>query len=470
MINLHLDVRCKSKYICFGFIGCAYLASIPYLYADVIADTTVLLGKQVKVSKYIEAKKMCKEQNARCQGATFTNIDIISPDKNGLSHNKYKKFNNERGQGYNKITFNNVLADSKELTGNPFLIDKTAKVILNEVTSKEPSQLHGSLVVAGDKAHVIIANPSGISCDGCSFSNTEHVTLTTGIPVVHAGTLIGYDVNRGTIHIKKGGLDHHEHFYTFLDFFANSLKIDGEVISDDIVSIIGQHAVSFAPVGEKINIRTMGGFTSDYKKKVNVDVSKLGGMYADRIFITTRGGSVSNKGIIDAEAVVNISSSASVKNNGGKITSQKVILRGLASIDNMGGRIKAERQALPYDANNRFSIRMSGGDILNRNGSIYANSGHILIQASELVENVHGTIKSNMTSGAANIKIKSKGMNNSMGGIITSSDIDIDTGHLKNYRGKIVSFMGKVDLSYWKITENLGEIHGGIDVHRTVKP
>lgn len=50
------------------------------------------------------------------------------------------------------------------------------------MTSGNRSELKGRLEVFGNKAGVMIANPNGITCDGCGFINTPSVTLTTGKP------------------------------------------------------------------------------------------------------------------------------------------------------------------------------------------------------------------------------------------------------------------------------------------------
>lgn len=476
MANSNVNVKCHGRYITailfYSFMGCIYFASISCSHADVIVDDTAPLNQQPKVTAHLERKKMCSVQNAHCQGGTFTTVNIVAPDENGLSHNKYKRFNNALGKGHNELILNNTLADNPGAAGNPHLTDKPARIILNEVTSNQPSELYGSLSVAGRTAHVIIANPSGITCEGCRFSNTGHVTLTTGVPVVHVGTLLGYDVNRGVIHIGKNGLKHNDDPYTFLDLFAGSLKVDGEIRSRDIIAIVGKHAVSFAKSDETVAIRSIGGFSEDYRKTVNVDVSQLGGMYSDRIFIKTGGGSVLNKGIIDADVIVNISSSFSIRNNNGTISSHKVKLKSEGFIDNRLGQIKAQRQDLPshVNAKERFAIRLVGRNIFNKEGGIYANSGNISIQATDTVGNVQGVIKSNSTVGPANISIKAKAVNNFMGKIITSSNIAINTGHLKNNQGKIVSIFGQVDLSYKKVTDTSGVIHGGLEVNRTIKP
>ncbi|WP_218811047.1 two-partner secretion domain-containing protein, partial [Klebsiella quasipneumoniae] len=49
----------------------------------------------------------------------------------------------------------------------------SASVILNEVTSNKMSNLQGFIEVNGQKADVVIANPNGITCSGCSFINTN---------------------------------------------------------------------------------------------------------------------------------------------------------------------------------------------------------------------------------------------------------------------------------------------------------
>ncbi|WP_244126767.1 filamentous hemagglutinin N-terminal domain-containing protein, partial [Xylella fastidiosa] len=92
--------------------------------------------------------------------------------------------------------------------GNPWLAAGTAKIILNEVNSSTPSQLHGSMEVAGARAQLIIANPSGITCNGCGVINAHQLTLTTGTPIFNArGALEHYRVQGGAIQIDGLGLD-----------------------------------------------------------------------------------------------------------------------------------------------------------------------------------------------------------------------------------------------------------------------
>ena len=48
----------------------------------------------------------------------------------------------------------------------------------------------GILEVAGDSAAIIIANPNGIVCGGCSFANTDKVDLITGTANFDAAGMI----------------------------------------------------------------------------------------------------------------------------------------------------------------------------------------------------------------------------------------------------------------------------------------
>ena len=108
-------------------------------------------------------------------------INIARPDGNGISNNSYSDFN-VLSSG---LVFNNsASAVSSSLAGtiagNPnYSASDSASLILNQITSNNASYLGGMLEVAGDSAGIIIANPNGIVCDGCSFANTDKVDLIT---------------------------------------------------------------------------------------------------------------------------------------------------------------------------------------------------------------------------------------------------------------------------------------------------
>ncbi|MDA6076030.1 filamentous hemagglutinin N-terminal domain-containing protein [Edwardsiella anguillarum] len=57
-------------------------------------------------------------------------------------------------------------------------------MILNEVISRNPSLLLGQQEVFGMAADYVLANPNGITCDGCGFINTTRSALVVGNPLV----------------------------------------------------------------------------------------------------------------------------------------------------------------------------------------------------------------------------------------------------------------------------------------------
>ena len=99
-------------------------------------------------------------------------IDIARPDANGLSNNSYTDFNilnsgivlnNSDSAGTSQLA-GSVSANTNYNSGD------AASLILAQITGNDISLLEGALEVFGAEAGVIIANPSGITCNGCSIS------------------------------------------------------------------------------------------------------------------------------------------------------------------------------------------------------------------------------------------------------------------------------------------------------------
>ncbi|MCZ5156182.1 filamentous hemagglutinin N-terminal domain-containing protein [Escherichia coli] len=112
------------------------------------------------------------------------------------------------------------------------------------MNSRNPSQLNGFVEVAGKKAQVVIANPAGISCDGCGFINANRATLTTGQPQMKNGSLTGFSVERGEIQITGKGMDASRTDYT--DIIARSVKINAGIWAQDLKVTTGRNNVDIA--------------------------------------------------------------------------------------------------------------------------------------------------------------------------------------------------------------------------------
>tara|TARA_R110002073_G_scaffold247067_1_gene410034 strand:+ start:15409 stop:22194 length:6786 start_codon:yes stop_codon:yes gene_type:complete len=202
-------------------------------------------------------------------------INIQTPNK-GLSHNFYNDFNVDSN---GLILNNNKRVTQTQLggyiEGNPNLTGGTASLILNEVISNNPSSLNGYIEVGGARADVVVANPNGISCNGCGFINTNHATLSTGQPIMNNGALSGFDVQQGAISILGDGLNAAN--TSRFDIIARSVEIAGELHADALNIVTGQQTVG------RTSLNTTNISSDTNKPSFAIDSTALGGMYANRI-------------------------------------------------------------------------------------------------------------------------------------------------------------------------------------------
>ncbi|MEI0696900.1 hemagglutinin repeat-containing protein [Pectobacterium aroidearum] len=212
-------------------------------------------------------------------------INIATPNSAGISHNQYQDFNVDKPG----LILNNGTAqlNPTQLGGliqnNPNLKGKAADAIINEVVSTNRSTLAGYLEVGGKQASVIVANPNGITCDGCGFINTPQVTLTTGKPQLDAqGNLQHIDVKRGDITLTGQGLDASKSDY--LSLIARTAQINAGLNANDTQIVLGTNQVDATG---KVTAQA-----ADSGVKVALDTGALGGMYTNRIRLVS-----SDKGV-----------------------------------------------------------------------------------------------------------------------------------------------------------------------------
>ena len=217
-------------------------------------------------------------------------INIVKPDGNGLSHNKFTDFN-VAGNG---IVFNNHTGSAQynshlagALNANANLQGNAAKLILTEVTGTGKTNMNGMLEIAGTKADLVIANPNGIVGKGFGFINVGRATLTTGMPDWGAdGKLNGFSVAKGTIDIQNAGLteDQRTNYRPDkLDIMARAIKINDELWANEAINVVaGSNEVKYNTDGSLEVHKTTA--TAE-KPQVALDVAALGGMYAGRIML-----------------------------------------------------------------------------------------------------------------------------------------------------------------------------------------
>ena len=240
-------------------------------------------------------------------------INIQTPSAGGVSRNSYSQFDvGQQGAILNNSHKNVQTELGGMVSGNPWLARGEAKVILNEVNSRDPSRLNGFVEVAGQKAQVVIANPSGITCNGCGFINANRATLTTGQAQMNNGNLTGFNVERGEVAVEGAGMDSSRQDYT--DIIARSVKINASVWAKDLNVTTGRNQVDAAHQ----QVAKQGDDAAS-RPQVALDVSSLGGMYAGKIRLigTEAGVGVRNAGNIGAQAgAVTITADGRIENSG----------------------------------------------------------------------------------------------------------------------------------------------------------
>ncbi|ELT9932329.1 hemagglutinin repeat-containing protein [Escherichia coli] len=260
-------------------------------------------------------------------------VNIQTPSAGGVSHNTYSQFDvGNQGVILNNAHNNVQTQLGGMVAGNPWLAKGEARIILNEVNSRNPSQLNGFVEVAGKKAQVVIANPAGISCDGCGFINANRATLTTGQPQMKNGSLTGFSVERGEIQVTGKGMDASRTDYT--DIIARSVKINAGLWAQDLKVTTGRNNVDIAH--GQIEKKT-GDVSS--QPQMALDVASLGGMYAGKIRLvgTETGVGVRNAGHIGAQAgAVTLTADGRIENSGSISAKTDVYLATTRELHNSG--------------------------------------------------------------------------------------------------------------------------------------
>jgi filamentous hemagglutinin family protein len=284
-------------------------------------------------------------------------VNIQTPSAAGVSRNTYSQFDVQR----NGVVLNNSRGNVQTqlggwVQGNPWLATGSARVILNEVHSANPSQLRGYVEVAGPRTEVIIANPAGIQVDGGGFINVNRATLTTGTPQFNAqGGLDSFVVRGGSVNIDGAGLDASKTDYAAI--LARAVQVNAGLWANELKVVAGANQVSAD--GSQASPTAGNSAAPTFA----LDVAALGGMYAGKITLvgTEAGVGVRNAGHIGAGAGGLVVTAAGRLENTGTLEGAKVELSSASDIDNRGGTI---RQAGTRD------ISVTAPVLSNTNGGV----------------------------------------------------------------------------------------------------
>ena len=392
-------------------------------------------------------------------GNGLPQVNIQTPSAGGVSRNQYSQFDvAEKGAVLNNARKAAQTQMAGWVQGNPNLARGEAKVILNEVNSANPSRLKGYVEVAGKKADVVIANPSGIQCDGCGVINAGRTTLTTGKADVENGELKGYRVKGGKVTVGQKGMDNSQSDYT--DIIADKAEINGGVWSKKGIKVTtGKNNVdrtndSVVYVGDKNTDKTDR--TSDTQGKnqsYSVDVSQLGGMYAEKIHLVDNGQGlgVRNAGHIGASAgSVKVDSQGKIVNEGFIGGSENAQLNVKKNIENRGTvYAKAQAQLNAQNIDNKQGViagkqvQLNANNVDNRKqsdkGSLIVATEKVTIKAKH-VDNQGTKAGSKTEQGirGAQVAIIAENLSNQQGGIYADEHANLDVAKtIDNQSGEI---------------------------------
>nr|WP_312973039.1 DUF637 domain-containing protein [Pseudomonas sp.] len=391
-------------------------------------------------------------------------VNIATPNGSGLSHNKFTDYN----VGQQGLILNNAterLQSTQQggiIIGNPNLQGRAAGVILNEVTGSNRSQLKGYTEVAGQAAHVIVANPHGITCDGCGFINTPRATLSTGAPVVNNGRLRGFDVNGGDIAIEGAGLNASN--VDQFDLITRSAKINAEIHAKRLNVIAGRNEVDVATLQA-----TAKADDGSQQPQLAIDSSALGGMYAGAIRLVgteagvgvkLAGDMAASAGDIQIDASGQLTTNRMAASNDVTLVAKGVEL----NADTYAGRnatITATGKTLVKEslaAGERVTVQAAQLDNqgiieagVRANGSTN-NAGHLQLNGGS-VRNTgqltsHGSLNTDLQkldngggkiTTAGNATLKAKELDNRNGEIVAQGNLTLDTQAVDNRKGSALA-------------------------------
>ncbi|EGI77028.1 two-partner secretion domain-containing protein, partial [Hylemonella gracilis] len=345
-----------------------------------------------------------------------TVVNINQASKDGVSRNQYNQFN----VGPKGLILNNSTAITQTqlagyIDGNAALKGQAARIILNEVTSANPSALRGYTEIAGQRAEFILANPNGISCNGCGFINTSRSTLTTGTAQFGAnGGLTGFRVDGGQIAIEGQGLNASN--VDQLDLLSRTIRINGQLWAQQLNLVTGRNVVDHATLAAT----PLAGGDSN-TTGVALDVAAIGGMYANviRIVGTEKGFGVNSQGQMIADKDFTLAADGRITHSGlVQATQGQLTIQTRDVLDNTG-TVSGK------------NVNVSADAIQNAASAVLAAEQRLDLSAARQLDNA-GQVQ------AANARIQAETLRNAQTGLIaTSQQLDITSSQALSNAGRV---------------------------------
>jgi len=363
-------------------------------------------------------------------------VNITTPNATGLSHNQFHDYNVTL-QGLilnNGSTQTSATQLGGYIVGNPNLKNSgSAQTILNEVNGGSPSQLNGYTEVAGQSARVIVANPYGISCNGCGFINTPRVTLTTGKPVLDNGRLDHFQVDQGSVSIDGAGIN-----ATNVDRFeiiTRSAKINAQIQANNLTIVAGRNDVN----ADTLNATARANYGSA-KPELAIDSSALGGMYAGAIKL------------VGTEAGVGVKLDGKLIASGGDIQLDANGQLSLADTSAANGAVNIKAASLnaqgPVYAGTTLNVQTQG-DLSNQQ-SLAARDSINLSAGGQLTNNnvIEAGVNADTSRNASgDVNLSAQNFNNSGKSVIASRNLTVSTAQTLTNQGGTLSAQNRTQVT-----------------------
>ncbi|SDC59812.1 hemagglutinin repeat-containing protein [Paraburkholderia lycopersici] len=371
------------------------------------AFTPVLSGAQI-VPSGTHAPNVISTANGVPQ------VNVQKPSGAGVSMNTYSQFDVQKNGAIlnnSPVIVNTQLAG--QINGNPtFGSNDAAKIIVNQVNSNNPSQLRGYVEVAGQRtAAVVVSNASGLIVDGGGFINTSRGVLTTGNALIDAnGNLAGFDVTQGNITVQGEGFNASNIDQAAL--IARAVQVNAAIYGNTLNVVTGANNVDYS------SLKATPVASSGAAAGVSIDVSQIGGMYANRIILvgTENGVGVANAGTLAAQdGDLTLTTAGQVMQSGRMQASGNVAISA-GSVAN-SGTIYA-----------RQSTALASAGALTNSGTLAAQ-WDTSIRAGSVASNglLGAGINSDDTLGTAgNLTVSSAGLLSATGHNVAASRVTLD--------------------------------------------
>ncbi len=295
-------------------------------------------------------------------------VQITNPSAGGVSRNLYQQYNvDPQGVILNNSQSVTLTQQAGYVAANPYLTSGTARVILNEVTGTGASLLRGYTEVAGQKADVVIANPNGITCNGCGFINASRGVLTTGTPVfggtgsldafrVTGGNItIGQDVETGRAGLEARGIDQ-------VDLISRAITVNAGIWANNVNVVTGSNLVNYNDLSAQ-HIAP----DDPTAPAFSLDVSALGGMYANKIRLvgTEAGVGVRSAGNLASTGDFELTSAGDIRISGNATAGGNLTMQTSGAISLLDNGSAGDSSITPNYLYSDGNMTMSAGSLAN---------------------------------------------------------------------------------------------------------